>query len=74
MPEKDRSWTTRSEINFIKGLGMWSSENHAVKDAGRAELLRRYLQSAKHRTNWGAVDKDQVIKFAEECLRQELNN
>ncbi|WP_419661497.1 uncharacterized protein Dvar_19300 [Desulfosarcina variabilis str. Montpellier] len=76
MIQKDHSWTTKNEINFIKGLGTgkFTNGNATVEQQTRAELLVKYIDAAKLRTNWGAVDQEKAISFAEECLRHELNN
>ena len=47
---KSYSWSTKAEIEFIRGLD--------------SDLLDRYIYAACRRDNWGTVDKFKVIPFA----------
>ena len=49
-------WSTMNEIQFLDGLGTYSSCK-----ASRMELLRGYLSAAFKRENWGRIDKDVII-------------
>jgi hypothetical protein len=64
-------WTTGNEITFIRNLG-----RHALTKSGmnRADLLRGYLVGARQRDRWDGIDREQVLGFASECLRQEMPN
>ena len=66
------SWTTGTEINFIKGLGMglFAKDSSKVKLRSRKEMLRGYLKGTNLRVDWVDIDKDVAIAFAEEELRQ----
>ena len=77
MTEKEskyESWTTRSEINFIKGLGTFARKDRAVERRTRGELLALYIAAAHKRVNWDAIDKNAVIQFAQEALRHCIAN
>jgi hypothetical protein len=65
----DRFWGTTSEKNFILGLGLgiWS-KSHRVLNIRREDLLRRYLETCRSRERWGAIDREEVIKFTEGLL------
>ena len=62
------SWTTRTEINFLKGLGSFGNPERATR-VPRSELLARYIQAAETRDRWDGIDKKKAIEFAQECLR-----
>ena len=57
MPTRDYLiWTTFKEHAFIDNLGSWGEGKK-----NRAELLKKYLQAAKNRTNWCGVDSGSII-------------
>ena len=66
------SWTTGTEINFIKGLGMglFAKDSSKVKLRSRKEMLKQYLKSTNLRADWADIDPKIVIAFAREELRQ----
>lgn len=49
------AWTTGNEINFIRGLGTWS-----LAETETPELLARYREAIKRRTDWGRIDPDEI--------------
>lgn len=53
----DLHWGTKSEINFLRGLGQWSTSVN-----NRKQLLRKYLKSMKKRYYWGNIDVEAVEK------------
>jgi hypothetical protein len=52
------TWTTQSEIKFIKGLCAWG-----IRELDRKELLKKYRKTVYQRDNWGGVDPDEIIAF-----------
>ena len=66
------NWTTKTEINFIKGLGMgvFAIESSRVKLKSRKEMLLGYLEGTELRENWADIDKKEVVAFAREELHQ----
>ena len=62
------SWTTGTEINFLKGLGTHGKPDRASR-LHRAELLANYISAAQTRDRWDGIDRDQAIEFAQEALR-----
>jgi len=66
------SWKTETEIAFIKGIGMdvHGAKCDRVMLSTRKKLLEGYLNGIKYRENWGDMDKNVVIAFAREELRQ----
>ncbi|WP_054032502.1 hypothetical protein [Desulfatitalea tepidiphila] len=73
MKTEQPSWTTGIEINFLKGLGSHGKPDRPTR-LPRAELLARYIAAAETRERWDGIDRDQVIGFAQECLRHEIAN
>ena len=71
-PKIATSWTTKTEINFIKGLGMgvFAIASSRVKLKSRKEMLLGYLEGTELRENWADIDKKEVVAFAREELRQ----
>ena len=61
------SWYTHNEINFIKniGTGKFSSLSARVKEKTRLELLQKYRYAADNRDEWGSVNYEEAIRFAE---------
>ncbi|AOJ10360.1 hypothetical protein [Burkholderia mayonis] len=53
--EKERSWTTGKELEFIEYLA-------AKRDA--VALLSGYLTGMHYRTDFGDMDPNQVLRFA----------
>lgn len=68
------SWTTKSEIEFIDGLGTYR-ETHPVREGSkyRQRLLEGYIQSIPFRANWGIMDKEYIIAYVKRQLAQENN-
>jgi hypothetical protein len=57
------TWTTENELNAIRSFGMTRPEK-------REKILRGYIHAAKHRHDWGDINKWQAVALAEEILRQ----
>lgn len=56
----------QKEINFIDGLGTFSSPQELT----RKELLSLYIDSAKQRTHWDNVDPFLAIQHAKDRLKE----
>ena len=56
----------QKEINFIDGLGTFSSPQELTKK----QLIRNYINSAKKRTHWDNVDPFLVIQHAKDRLKE----
>jgi hypothetical protein len=67
-------WSTQDEIKFIDGLGTgrFIEKRRMAVQKSRRELLEGYLQSAAHRKWDKSINHEAVIRFAKECLRQEI--
>ena len=63
------SWATQQELTFLKNLGTYR-EGHEIIPM-RLKLLENYVKAARERVDWGNVDGEQVIEFAEEQLAEE---
>ncbi|WP_066570679.1 hypothetical protein [Burkholderia sp. ABCPW 14] len=57
--EKERSWTTHKELEFIEYLA-------AKRDA--VALLSGYLTGMRGRTDFGDMDPNQVLRYARDRL------
>jgi len=53
-----QTWTTQSEIGFLKGLGSWG-----IRPRNKEELLKKYRKTVYRRYDWVGVDPDEVIAF-----------
>jgi len=62
----DQCWGTKSEINFVRGLGYWSNSVNS-----RGELLRKYLRSMDKRQRWGSVDVEVIREEVKQLLKGE---
>lgn len=70
--ENRGSWNTTHEVEFLRrlGTGKWGKSGF-VRSRGRKGMLKRYLQAAQSRDDWGAISKEQAIGYAETLLEQE---
>ena len=57
------SWSTKREIQFLRGIGSYGKVQRDPKT-----LLKRYIKAAKLRVDWGDMDGDEVIKTAKAML------
>jgi hypothetical protein len=64
-------WSTRDEVGFLHGLGQHRDPEHRRETRTRRELLQLYLDSVGQRTEWGDIEKVEVVKVAEELLARE---
>lgn len=58
-------WTTRDELNFLKGLG--SHKDTTI--ANRKKLFERYKNSMESRVRWGAIDVEAVSAYLNLAMR-----
>ena len=63
------SWATQQELMFLKNLGTYR-EGHEITPM-RLKLLENYIQAARERVDWGHVNGEQVIQFAEAQFAEE---
>ena len=68
MNDARKKQTTDREIQFIRHLGRGVWRRPVRLD--RAELLRRYLQAAGRRADWGEIDPAAVKDYVREQLRR----
>ena len=54
-----QEWTTADEILWLKRIGQVHEHTRLMTER---ELLARYLEGARLRTRWGAVNKAQVVR------------
>jgi hypothetical protein len=63
------SWATQQEVTFLKNLGR-HREGHEIIPM-RRRLLENYVKAARKRADWGNVNSEKVIAFAEAQLAEE---
>jgi hypothetical protein len=61
--EIDRTWTTKSELTFIKGLGTWTD-----KKKNRLGLLKKYQNTINLRSKWGSIDDVDVREYVDKLV------
>ena len=62
------SWATQQELTFLKYLGTYR-EGHELKPM-RLRLLENDVKAAYERSDWGSVNRDTVLRLAEEMLAE----
>jgi hypothetical protein len=56
-----QQWSTADELLWLDSIG----KNHVhTRAMTEREMLARYLEGARLRTRWGAINKAQVIRHA----------
>ncbi|KKM61078.1 hypothetical protein LCGC14_1535350 [marine sediment metagenome] len=66
------SWTTKSELEFIDGLGTYRATSNLRKTPKyRQRLLESYIKSIPFRANWGILDKEYITSYVKRRLAQE---
>jgi hypothetical protein len=63
------SWATQHELTFLKHLGTYR-EGHEITPM-RLKLLANYVKAARARVDWGSVNGEKVIQFAEAQYTEE---
>ena len=66
-----RGWETRDEVGFLHGLGTHRPLDYRRESLTRPQLLVRYLEAARHRVDWGDMDRDTVVQVARNLLAKE---
>jgi len=64
-------WERRDEVGFLHGLGTHRPLDYRRESLGRARLLVRYIEAARHRVDWGDMDRDTVLQVARNLLAKE---
>lgn len=62
----NRNWTTENEKEWLDNLG-----THRKNGLSKKESLERYLEASNKRTNWGNIDREEVLTYAKELLEKE---
>lgn len=74
MPEinyKDgKVWTMKNEIEFIRKLGSWKTDQIVSKET----LLRNYIKSLEFRSDFGSLDKNKLKVIAVGALQIIVRN
>ena len=67
-----RHWGTKSELNWLSGLGTgrYCPSNAKIIGVSRIKLFKNYIKSLRLREKWDGIDKEEVLKVAKEQLRQ----
>lgn len=59
-------WDTEDEKEFIDEMG-----HREGNDMPRIVLLARYLECCSKRSDWGKMDKDEVLNYIKESIEKE---
>lgn len=51
-------WSTQSEIEFVKNICNRTVNGVIIT---RRQIIKKYLDSARLRKNWGTIDAEEVI-------------
>lgn len=65
-------WTTSDELEFIQGLGTHCPTY--AEPRSREAWLEGYIRGWSHRKQWGNLNADRILAFAEEELQKCRNN
>ena len=65
------NWETRDEVGFLHGLGTHRPLDYRRRSLTRPQLLVRYIEAARHRVDWGEMDRDTVVQVARNLLAKE---
>jgi hypothetical protein len=66
-------WDTRDEVGFLHGLGTHRPLDYRREPLTRKQLLAPYLEAARHRVDWGDMDRDTVVQVARNLLTKEAS-
>lgn len=72
-PDRKVAWTTDDEIEFIKQIGsaLWPEKLPRPKELRKSVLIGKYLEAIQKRTEWGDMDKEKVIGYAQRRMAYE---
>ncbi len=67
------TWTTEDEIDYLKRIGRHTEgvsrlKRERIKHV--IKMLRLYIEAARLRHDWGAMDRDLIIATAHMLLRR----
>ena len=65
---QNQQWTTKNEIEFLRGLGSHGPGSYVPGRRSTVTCLEGYIKSAEHRDEWGAINKEKVVRVAEAML------
>lgn len=69
MQEIESAWSHRKEMNWLKKIGEWvGDESPFILHATKKDFLMGYLKSCKNRQNWGDIDKEKIMVFAQNLI------
>lgn len=63
-----RKWETYDETTFLQHIGEFGINGKTCTPERKCKLLEGYLRAARHRKNWGKVDRKIAIATAEGLL------
>lgn len=65
-----KGWSTADEIEFLAGLGTHAPSRSESPAQTQRQILRRYLDAASRRHDWGTMDQGVVVRQARRMLGQ----
>jgi hypothetical protein len=63
-------WSTREELAFLKHIEGAQNRHSKGSALPRPELLRRYREAARRRTDWGEIDARRILNYVDGELRK----
>lgn len=73
--EAAKNWTTEDELQYLRSIGQWQA---VVQETwygsipspmpSTVQMLRNYIAAAEYRSDWGQIDRQQVLDCAAERL------
>jgi len=72
MASEEKSWSTEKEINFLSNESRFTigHSHYSTKEIDRKEMLSRYLEGAKKRTEWAGMDKHAIIAHVYKLMEE----
>ncbi len=58
-----QEWHTHNEIQFLRMIERHYPPRPRQPNPNRMELLRRYREGCRKRTDWGDIDRDAVMAY-----------
>jgi hypothetical protein len=62
--------TTDDEILYVMSIG---KHCHNARRVPRISILKKYIKSAYERIDWCGMNSEEIIRYAERELQDELN-
>ena len=68
------SGSTKQELLYIEHMGHSVWYDKWPKPKSRTEMLKGYKKGALLRTEWGIMDREIILHYVDEEIREEIGN